>query len=870
MVDALATAVGFELPDYSDSEIYTDVTGGIVDIEDAADGATESTNKLKKALLGIDELNILSEGKSKKSSGSGGGSGYPILDDEISKKTNSYMAKFNEELSKMNNTAKSLSDDIVKFFKNIAKEAKPTTDALKKLYDEGLSKLVNFTFKNLSSFYDNFLIPVGRWALGEGLPRLFNIINNLLNAIDWTKLNQSFSNFYDALAPFAINVGVGLINFIEILADILTPVVTTTMDLFAEALNLIAKGIKLIPEDVAIALGGAIGGLVTSILMFKGAESAIKIIKGLKPAFSGLLGVLTKHPILAIAAGVGALAGAMMAVSKAEFDKTNVGKTVKEVEELAKASKSFNDEIETMLANLKEQQKNIEAEYGAISILADNYFELADKQSLTNKEQSLLKRYAEELIKKIPELSKLIDNQTGAYKGTKEEIKELIRRTKEYYLVQAAQESLIEIAESQYKAEKLLSEQLKKREEIQQDLNKVQSEYNEKTRIANEATGEATLEQKEAHREAGKLWTEMKNLNNQLDTIDDLIKTTKDSQSDLNSEWDYATDYISTYSGMVNTAESDLSDLGEQAEKTGDMLNKQDMNGYGKTQISKFNSAYKDDNTTIKTIRNWGDSVNKWFTDKVNQESFSKFADNAVKGFNTGIYDKSSTSKSKLEAWGKNNNKWFTDVTSGSQFKGFGENIVSGLNSGVSGNSNSSKNIFQSWASSIKGWFTSAFDIHSPSRVAFGWAENIVQGFNNGISSMADSSKSYMDDWSDSIGGITANIGIGVNDTAVKGYIPTTSDLFYENTNDIPGLVGNIGRNNAANSGQIMQDVSGGFADAVANTLVPILMNMSGGNDGNQSITVESNLYVDSEKMYSISQKGKAKSERRFQTALQN
>ena len=59
-------------------------------------------------------------------------------------------------------------------------------------------------------------------------------------------------------------------------------------------------------------------------------------------------------------------------------------------------------------------------------------------------------------------------------------------------------------------------------------------------------------------------------------------------------------------------------------------------------------------------------------------------------------------------------------------------------------------------------------------------------------------------------------------------------------------------------------------ADAVANTLVPILMNMSGGNDGNQSITVESNLYVDSEKMYSISQKGKAKSERRFQTALQN
>ena len=67
-----------------------------------------------------------------------------------------------------------------------------------------------------------------------------------------------------------------------------------------------------------------------------------------------------------------------------------------------------------------------------------------------------------------------------------------------------------------------------------------------------------------------------------------------------------------------------------------------------------------------------------------------------------------------------------------------------------------------------------------------------------------------MDDWADSIGEITANVGIGINDAAVKGYFPSTSDVFYENKNNIPELVGNIGRNNAANGGQIMQDVSGG------------------------------------------------------------
>ncbi len=560
MIDVLATAVGFELPDYKDTDIYTsaieDIGGVYSDLEDTIGDTTEANEKLKKSIAGFDELNILSENRGSKSKAIGGaGSGYKELDDAIRKKTASYMAKFNEELSKMSNMSKNISDDIVKFFKNVAKEAKPATDALKKLYDEGLSKLAKFAFNNLKSFYNDFLVPVGRWILGEGLPRLFNTINNLLNAINWDKLNRAFSNFYDALAPFAINVGVGLISFIESLVEMLTPVLSKAMDLFAGALNLIAEGIRLIPVDVAIALGGAIGGVATAFLIFKTATAIGGIIDTIKKAFSGLLITLSAHPLLALATGIAALAGAMMAVSKAEFDSSDIGKYAKEVKKLADESESLSAEIDELLKKHDERKADIEAEYGAISILADNYFDLADKQRLTNEEQLLLKSYAAELIKKIPELSELIDEQTGAYKGTKEEINELISRTKEYYLVQAAQESLIEIAKAQYKAEKLLSDELKKREEIQQYLNKVQSEYNDKMRIANEATGEATLKQKDAHREAGELWKEIQNLNEQLNTIDGSIKTTKDDQSKLNNEWTYATDYILTYS---STAKKEL------------------------------------------------------------------------------------------------------------------------------------------------------------------------------------------------------------------------------------------------------------------------------------------------------------------------
>jgi hypothetical protein len=125
VVDTIATALGYELPDYTDSNIYTDVTGDIGNISDvtsdaadSTDKATKANEKYRKSLLGIDELNILNKNDSSSSgsggsgSGAGGGSGYDNLDDAINQKTDSYMAKFNEEMTKMSNKAKEIADII--------------------------------------------------------------------------------------------------------------------------------------------------------------------------------------------------------------------------------------------------------------------------------------------------------------------------------------------------------------------------------------------------------------------------------------------------------------------------------------------------------------------------------------------------------------------------------------------------------------------------------------------------------------------------------------------------------------------------------------------------------------------------------------
>lgn len=113
MIDAFATAVGFELPDYSDTNIYKDITTDIEGIGEEAEGAKEFVDSLKKSLMSFDELNILSDGSKGINFGIDNlGDGYDQLDDAINQKTISYMAKFNEELAKMQNRAEELADKI--------------------------------------------------------------------------------------------------------------------------------------------------------------------------------------------------------------------------------------------------------------------------------------------------------------------------------------------------------------------------------------------------------------------------------------------------------------------------------------------------------------------------------------------------------------------------------------------------------------------------------------------------------------------------------------------------------------------------------------------------------------------------------------
>lgn len=109
----------------------------------------------------------------------------------------------------------------------IMKGAQPAADALKRLWEGGLSRLGKFSWNALLGFYEHFLVPVGSWVMGTGIPRFIDALNEGLLAINWDRINDALNGLWDALAPFAINVGEGLLWFWE---NVLVPLGTWVMN----------------------------------------------------------------------------------------------------------------------------------------------------------------------------------------------------------------------------------------------------------------------------------------------------------------------------------------------------------------------------------------------------------------------------------------------------------------------------------------------------------------------------------------------------------------------------------------------------------------------------------------------------------------
>lgn len=125
--------------------------------------------------------------------------------------------------------------------------------------------------------------------------------------------------------------------------------------------------------------------------------------------------------------------------------------------------------------------------------------------------------------------------------------------------------------------------------------------------------------------------------------------------------------------------------------------------------------------------------------------------ENIVTGFNDGVKNKYSLVQTTMTNWGKDALKWFNNSSFGGvnkeKFATFANDIVNGFKDKVSSSSGNAKSSITSWATNLKTWFTSS-SYGGINKETFGkYATDIVNGFKNGIVGQAESAKSGMTTW---------------------------------------------------------------------------------------------------------------------------
>lgn len=262
-IDTMATAAGYELPDYTDSNIYTDLTGDIDGMTDATDGATDSANALKRTVMGFDSLNILGDKSNSSGATDTTGSGYSNLDDAIQQKTDSYMSKFNEEMAKMSTKAQEMSEKILPILKTIG-------DVFNGLSPIFIGVVTSVGAYELVKFFEGLGAKIGALANTPGLP-IYLAIAAIVAIYEAVKKYNKYLREEDLAARFG-DIHASLKDLQEIADELTTSKYSVNIDVFVtekqklsalesniqtdlDTLNKlnwkVSVGLKLTPEEMS-------------------------------------------------------------------------------------------------------------------------------------------------------------------------------------------------------------------------------------------------------------------------------------------------------------------------------------------------------------------------------------------------------------------------------------------------------------------------------------------------------------------------------------------------------------------------------------------------------------------------------------------
>ena len=177
-------------------------------------------------------------------------------------------------------------------------------------------------------------------------------------------------------------------------------------------------------------------------------------------------------------AAITGIIGAIMGFSKAFEEREEIelyGDTVENI------TTKINENSEALKKRVEESKEFVEsaglAEATMAKDLADKYFDLAEKESLTNDQKLEMQNLAKSLIEQYPELEKYYNSETGLIDTTRETVDKLIESKLREIQLSAVEEELTQAYKDQRDALKNLQTAIDNVNTSQDEMNDLQDEY---------------------------------------------------------------------------------------------------------------------------------------------------------------------------------------------------------------------------------------------------------------------------------------------------------------------------------------------------------------------------------------------------------
>lgn len=567
LVELLVTAMGFEFD-------WGSAGGAVIDsewadyLDDTADSlgnATEAAKEWQNQLLGFDEINKLgSESSDDSESELSNALVTGQLEDALRAALDAYQRVWDASYENVNNRVNEMAQAIVDAFqegdfKKIGSKVSGwIIDGLNGINWDDVKTFAYTVGEKTADFLNGALTPemfatVGRTfaevlnaavqrALGFG--ENFNWgtfgkgigtgISNFLLTFDFKSLVSAFNAFVRGFAT-ALLEAFRNVKWGEIIFTLIDALITA--DPIAIAITVGALTFKPVTKAVFSAFSASITGLLAQ----------------------GLAGITTALGPVGLAVGGGLLIttalGIVIHSIKAQADEEafrvfyeSIAPVAASLDEALGGLTDFGDSISA-------SWKDVDDYCERLNLLTKRFNELQKKTNLTALEQAELNTLTQTLSDELPGFTELIDEETGAYKGTTLQLERLTKAHENYMRQQAMTKIMQEYIEKQ--AEVGLK-MYQTRQEIDK-LRPVAEAYNEMVKnqaaYSAETWNAALMNLIATHSELG------------IETEDDLIRISasyahaQDDLRDYQTEWNNVTAQITdiqNYSNAVVTSFDDI------------------------------------------------------------------------------------------------------------------------------------------------------------------------------------------------------------------------------------------------------------------------------------------------------------------------